>query len=155
MGVSSSCRKRIRIRVVSRIEPHFGPIRTHFIVSAWIYPGPHDEVQHSTGGPFFARDLTMAKGLRSSVKKANKAKLRSRVFRPVEDARTERLSAKLLQLAAKGHPETENKTKMEKHPNGREAVRPIQSISRGLIWRCSTNQTAGRSRSKTSNAQSG
>ncbi|KAI9842522.1 MAG: hypothetical protein M1838_003094 [Thelocarpon superellum] len=42
----------------------------------------------------------MAKGLRSSVKKANKAKLRSRVFGPVENARTERLSAKLLELAA-------------------------------------------------------
>lgn len=46
----------------------------------------------------------MAKSLRSSVKKGNKARLRSKVFRPVEDARTERLSAKLLELAAKPNP---------------------------------------------------
>lgn len=42
----------------------------------------------------------MAKGLRSSVKKANKARLRAQVFGPVEEARKERLSAKLLALAA-------------------------------------------------------
>ena len=41
----------------------------------------------------------MAKGLRASVTKRNKSKLRSRVFGPTEDARTERLSAKLLELA--------------------------------------------------------
>ena len=41
----------------------------------------------------------MAKGLRSSVKKANKSRLRDRVFGPAEDARKERLSAKLLELA--------------------------------------------------------
>ncbi|KAI4235137.1 MAG: hypothetical protein L6R40_006536 [Gallowayella cf. fulva] len=41
----------------------------------------------------------MAKGLRSSVKKANKSRLRSRVFGPVENARKERLSAKLLEKA--------------------------------------------------------
>lgn len=43
----------------------------------------------------------MAKGLRSSTKKANKAILRRRVFGPVEDARKERLSVKLLELASK------------------------------------------------------
>lgn len=42
----------------------------------------------------------MAKGLRSSTKKANKTQLRSRIFGPVEEARKERLSAKLLELAA-------------------------------------------------------
>lgn len=41
----------------------------------------------------------MAKGLRSSVKKANKARLRAEVFGPAELARKERLSAKLLELA--------------------------------------------------------
>ncbi|EGD96505.1 hypothetical protein TESG_03945 [Trichophyton tonsurans CBS 112818] len=41
----------------------------------------------------------MAKGLRSSVKKHNKALLREKVFGPVADARTERLSAKLQELA--------------------------------------------------------
>ena len=42
----------------------------------------------------------MAKGLRSKVKKANKQRLKSNVFGPVEEARKERLSAKLLELAA-------------------------------------------------------
>lgn len=41
----------------------------------------------------------MAKGLRSSVKKHNKALLREKVFGPAADARTERLSAKLRELA--------------------------------------------------------
>lgn len=43
----------------------------------------------------------MAKGLRSSKKKVNKLALRHRVFGPVEDARKERLSTKLLELASK------------------------------------------------------
>jgi hypothetical protein len=42
----------------------------------------------------------MAKGARSSTRKANNAKLKNRVFGPVETARTERLSAKLLELAS-------------------------------------------------------
>jgi hypothetical protein len=46
----------------------------------------------------------MAKGLRSSVKKSNRTKLRARVFGPVVDARTERLSAKLLELAQQPKP---------------------------------------------------
>jgi hypothetical protein len=41
----------------------------------------------------------MAKGLRSSTKKTNRSKLRAKVFGPVEAARTERLSVKLLELA--------------------------------------------------------
>ncbi|KAJ9665006.1 hypothetical protein H2201_004870 [Coniosporium apollinis] len=52
----------------------------------------------------------MAQGLRSSVKKTNRSKLRTRVFAPVEDARTERLSAKLLELASQPRPA---KTEME------------------------------------------
>ncbi|EEQ85870.1 hypothetical protein RJZ56_001908 [Blastomyces dermatitidis] len=43
----------------------------------------------------------MAKGLRSTVMKRNKAKLRAEVFGPVVDRRTERLSAKLQELVAK------------------------------------------------------
>lgn len=43
----------------------------------------------------------MAKGLRSSTTKANKTILRRRIFGPVEDARKERLSVKLLELASK------------------------------------------------------
>ncbi|KAF2490468.1 hypothetical protein BU16DRAFT_154021 [Lophium mytilinum] len=46
----------------------------------------------------------MAKGLRSSSIKTNRKKLRTRVFAPVEVARTERLSAKLLELASQPRP---------------------------------------------------
>jgi hypothetical protein len=46
----------------------------------------------------------MAKGLRSSVKKSNRSKLRSKIFQPVEDTRTQRLSAKLLELASQPRP---------------------------------------------------
>lgn len=42
----------------------------------------------------------MAKSVRASVSKRNKAKLRATVFGPVVDARTERLSAKLQELAS-------------------------------------------------------
>ncbi|KAI9746428.1 MAG: hypothetical protein M1818_000141 [Claussenomyces sp. TS43310] len=42
----------------------------------------------------------MAKGSRASATKSNNAKLKVRVFGPVENARTERLSAKLRELAA-------------------------------------------------------
>jgi hypothetical protein len=42
----------------------------------------------------------MAKGARASTTKANNARLKNRVFGPTEIARTERLSAKLLELAA-------------------------------------------------------
>lgn len=44
---------------------------------------------------------TMAKGLRVSTKRANKSLLRQNVFGPIEAARKERLSAKLLELASK------------------------------------------------------
>lgn len=45
--------------------------------------------------------VAMAKGLRASTKKANKTLLRQNVFGPIEAARKERLSAKLLELASK------------------------------------------------------
>lgn len=46
----------------------------------------------------------MAKSVRASVSKRNKAKLRATVFGPVVDARTERLSAKLQVLASQAKP---------------------------------------------------
>ena len=55
----------------------------------------------------------MAKGLRSHVKKNNRTKLRAKVFRPVEDARTARLSARLLELASQPKPEQGGDDKME------------------------------------------
>ena len=45
----------------------------------------------------------MARSLRSSRLKFNKTKLRSKVYQPVEDARIERLSAKLLEVASRNH----------------------------------------------------
>ena len=46
----------------------------------------------------------MAKGLRSSRVKANKRALKEKVFAPVENARIERLSSKLRELAAEPQP---------------------------------------------------
>ncbi|KAI4918268.1 hypothetical protein J4E90_002651 [Alternaria incomplexa] len=52
----------------------------------------------------------MAKGARASSKKANRTKLRARVFGPVEQARAERLHARLLETIAQPKPE---RTEME------------------------------------------
>ncbi len=46
----------------------------------------------------------MAKGARASTTKTNHRNLKSKVFGPVESARTERLSAKLLELASQPKP---------------------------------------------------
>ena len=51
----------------------------------------------------------MAKSARSSVRKRNNAKLRSAVFGPALDARTERLSAKLQELASQAGPAQKRK----------------------------------------------
>lgn len=48
----------------------------------------------------------MAKGLRASSKKANRSKLRAGVFGPVEQARAERLHAKLLETIQQPKPES-------------------------------------------------
>ncbi|KAF4543521.1 Gpi ethanolamine phosphate transferase [Lasiodiplodia theobromae] len=68
----------------------------------------------------------MAKGARSSVRKTNNQNLKARVFGPVETARTERLSQKLLELAQQPQPpknemevekdEPENNAAQEKAP---------------------------------------
>ncbi|KAH0565787.1 hypothetical protein GP486_000806 [Trichoglossum hirsutum] len=60
----------------------------------------------------------MAKSARSSVKKANKSNLRARVFGPAEDARIERLSAKLAQLV--------------KEPAAKLSVTSIESVEEGM-----------------------
>lgn len=64
----------------------------------------------------------MAKSARSSQRKRNSANLRATVFGPAHDARTERLSAKLLELANAPKPEQEEKAagdedKKEEDPN--------------------------------------
>ncbi|EXJ86554.1 hypothetical protein A1O3_03507 [Capronia epimyces CBS 606.96] len=49
----------------------------------------------------------MAKSARASVVKRNHRNLRAKVFGPAHDARTERLSAKLQELAAKPRPDAD------------------------------------------------
>ena len=46
----------------------------------------------------------MAKGARASSRKRNNAALRTKIFGPAVDARTERLSAKLQELVSKPKP---------------------------------------------------
>ncbi|KAL4877643.1 hypothetical protein BJY04DRAFT_197429 [Aspergillus karnatakaensis] len=53
----------------------------------------------------------MAKSGRASIIKRNRAKLRSTVFGPAVDARTERLSAKLQELASQPKPGDQEKSK--------------------------------------------
>jgi len=59
----------------------------------------------------------MAKGLRASVKKSNRQKLRSNVFAPVEDARTQRLHEKLLETIRQAKPEPPQKQDMDVDSN--------------------------------------
>lgn len=70
-----------------------------------IHTSPNQHQHHTT--------TTMAKGLRSSTKKTNRTKLRARVFEPVEAARLERLSQKLLETAAQPKPETAKDKEMD------------------------------------------
>lgn len=51
----------------------------------------------------------MAKSARASTKKRNNVALRKKVFGPAIDARTERLSAKLQEIANAPKPESEKK----------------------------------------------
>jgi hypothetical protein len=55
----------------------------------------------------------MAKGARASTKKENNRQLKSKVFGPVEDARTARLSAKLLELVSQPKPKPADSARME------------------------------------------
>ncbi|KAJ5205615.1 hypothetical protein N7491_003755 [Penicillium cf. griseofulvum] len=55
----------------------------------------------------------MAKSVRASVSKRNRANLRKKVFGPLVDARTERLAAKLQELAAQPRPEPPKKSMKE------------------------------------------
>ncbi|GKT43817.1 uncharacterized protein ColSpa_03998 [Colletotrichum spaethianum] len=55
----------------------------------------------------------MAKSSRSSVTKKNNQRLKANVFGPVEQARAERLSAKLLELSRQPKPEKEADVNMD------------------------------------------
>jgi hypothetical protein len=81
----------------------------------------------------------MAKSIRSSTKKRNHAKLRSTVFGPVVDARTERLSAKLQELAAQplkietSKDNTEENSKTEAEAEDESDSKRINPISRTCL----------------------
>lgn len=47
----------------------------------------------------------MAKGLRASTERSNRTALRAKVFKPVEDARANRLNARLQEIIAQPLPE--------------------------------------------------
>ncbi len=55
----------------------------------------------------------MAKSTRASTRKRNNAALRSKIFGPAVDARTERLSAKLQELISKPKPAEETVTQVD------------------------------------------
>ncbi|KAJ5884134.1 uncharacterized protein N7473_011020 [Penicillium subrubescens] len=55
----------------------------------------------------------MAKSVRASVSKRNRANLRKTVFGPIVDARTERLAAKLQEIASQPKPEAPKKKEMD------------------------------------------
>ena len=77
------------------------------------------------------RSVFMAKGLRSSTEKANKSKLRSRVFAPVEEARKERLSAKILELATQPKITVSDDAPMITEETGKQAS--IENMSHALF----------------------
>lgn len=55
----------------------------------------------------------MAKSQRASTRKRNNANLRTKVFGPAQDARLERLSAKLQEISNTPKPETEKKMEVD------------------------------------------
>ena len=67
----------------------------------------------------------MAKSQRASSRKRNNAALRSKIFGPATDARTERLSAKLQELASK--PKADEDRTME--VNQSESTKAEESTS--------------------------
>ncbi len=68
----------------------------------------------------------MAKSARASTKKSNRTKLRARVFRPIEDARTQRLSAKLMALASQPRPDRLDA--MEVEPSRFQSAKTSQNL---------------------------
>jgi hypothetical protein len=70
----------------------------------------------------------MAKSVRASVQKRNKAKLRATVFGPAVDARTERLSAKLQELASQPKPDSREKSDMELDTTGTSMSSSLRAI---------------------------
>ncbi|CAK7265025.1 hypothetical protein SEPCBS119000_001300 [Sporothrix epigloea] len=70
----------------------------------------------------------MAKSARASSRKNNNQKLKKNVFGPVESARTERLSAKLMELVAQQLPVKEDKTDENAMEEGNEEANPSSQL---------------------------
>jgi hypothetical protein len=66
----------------------------------------------------------MAKGLRASSRKKNAQALRARLYGPASDARAERLSAKLQELAAKPRPDQERAMDVDEQDTKPESTSP-------------------------------
>jgi hypothetical protein len=101
--VDSSPRARpldlsITVRSRARISSNFSPRETTAFTCH-----PHSPPHHTpkTSLPH----NTMAKGARASSKKANRTKLRARVFGPADKARAERIHAKLLETISQPKPD--------------------------------------------------
>ncbi|KAK0623226.1 hypothetical protein B0T14DRAFT_515650 [Immersiella caudata] len=73
----------------------------------------------------------MAKSSRSSAIKGNNQRLKKNVFGPVESARAERLSAKLLEIAAQPKPQKD--VEMEVVSEGNVLSQTMRWLSRELI----------------------
>lgn len=82
----------------------------------------------------------MARGLRSSRNKANKSKLRSNVFGPAEIARKQRLSCKLIELASKSQPNSDEAMEMADRENGQRLLLHSYGPQTSLtLWTFSDN----------------
>ena len=77
----------------------------------------------------------MAKGARASTRKRNNATLRAKVFRPAYDARTERLSAKLQELASAPRPEQEKTMYVEEEKKEADTDATTNTEAQGLWLR--------------------
>jgi Protein of unknown function (DUF2423) len=69
----------------------------------------------------------MAKSARASTRKRNNAALRSKIFGPAHDARTQRLSAKLQELVSQPKPLEDKATEVD--ATGRGEAKEQESIS--------------------------
>ena len=78
-------------------------------LSSFIHKSLRTNFSHST---LLTYSSIMAKSARASKIKTNNSKLKSRVFGPIETARTERLSAKLLELASQPKPTKKDSDEM-------------------------------------------
>ena len=73
----------------------------------------------------------MAKSARASTRKRNNVNLRTKVFGPAYDARTERLSAKLQELANAPKPEQEKKMDVDEDKKDADADAPAVNDDQG------------------------